>query len=170
MYCQLLLLVSSNYCTCGGQMAFFGLTQLGAQSTFNVNLISLQNYSCFAEEDFRAAFEKQSGGAASVSLDKVGPMLEEVFGGFAPEQEMEALLGTLQHFGGEISFDHIMTSVAAVAGAPQTFDPHTHQLLSCPRACLSCQPADRRSGRVALRHQAARPRRLKATRPSRTGS
>ena len=78
----------------------------------------LQNYSCFAEEDFRAAFDKQSGGGASVSLDKVGPMLEEVFGGFAPEQEMEALLGTLQHFGGEISFDHIMTSVAAVAGAP----------------------------------------------------
>ena len=98
-------------------MAFFGLTQLGAQSTFNVNLISLQNYSCFAEEDFRAAFEKQSAGGASVTLDKVGPMLEEVFGGFAPEQEMEALLETLQHFGGDITFDHIMTSVAAVAGA-----------------------------------------------------
>lgn len=151
-------------------MAFFGLTQLGAQSTFNVNLISLQNYSCFAEEDFRAAFEKHSGGAASMSLDKVGPMLEEVFGGFAPEQEMEALLGTLQHFGGEISFDHIMTSVAAVAGAPQTFARHTHPLLSCPRTCLSCQPADRRSGRVALRYQAARLRRLRATLPSRTGS
>lgn len=127
-------------------MAFFGLTQLGAQSTFNVNLISLQNYSCFAEEDFRAAFEKHSGGAASVSLDKVGPMLEEVFGGFAPEQEMEALIGTLQHFGGEITFDHIMTSVAAVAGAPPNLSPNTHQLLSCLRAFLSCQTADRCSG------------------------
>ena len=42
-------------------MAFFGLTQLGAQSTFNVNLVSLQNYTCFAVEDFRAAFTKQGG-------------------------------------------------------------------------------------------------------------
>ena len=119
-------------------MAFFGLTQLGAQSTFNVNLISLQNYSCFAEEDFRTAFEKQSGGGASVSLDKVGPMLEEVFGGFAPEQEMEALLGTLQHFEGEITFDHIMTSVAAVAGASR-LSPDTYLLLS--RASHPCRLA-----------------------------
>ena len=97
-------------------MAFFGLTQLGPQSTFNVNLISLQNYTCFSEDDFRASFDKHSGGAASIPLDKVGPMLEGVFGGFAPEQEMEALLAALQHFGGDISFDHVMTSVAAVAG------------------------------------------------------
>ena len=77
-------------------MAFFGLTQLGPQSTFNVNLISLQNYTCFSEDDFRASFDKHSGGAASIPLDKVGPMLEGVFGGFAPEQEMEALLAALQ--------------------------------------------------------------------------
>ena len=97
-------------------MAFFGLTQLGPQSTFNVNLISLQNFTCFSEDDFRASFDKHSGGGASIPLDKVGPMLEGVFGGFAPEQEMEALLAALQHFGGDISFDHVMTSVAAVAG------------------------------------------------------
>jgi hypothetical protein len=118
-------------------MAFFGLTQLGAQSTFNVNLISLQNYSCFAEEDFRGAFDKQSGGGASVTLDKVGPMLEEVFGGFAPEQEMEALLSALQHFGGDITFDHIMTSVAAVAGA-RAAAHHSHSRARGPPrpACL----------------------------------
>lgn len=155
-------------------MAFFGLTQLGAQSTFNVNLISLQNYSCFAEEDFRAAFEKQSGGAASVSLDKVGPMLEEVFGGFAPEQEMEALLATLQHFEGEITFDHIMTSVAAVAGAFRL----------CPTrvACrLGSSPSQRHApgflsqlstiaAACLFILQAARLQRLRVTHLSRTGN
>eukprot|EP01047_Picozoa_sp_COSAG01_P064539 COSAG01_NODE_8561_length_2741_cov_11.808100_1_plen_79_part_00 len=52
-------------------MAFFGLTQLGPQSTFNANLVSLQNYTCFSEQDFRTAF----GEAATVPLEKVGKCL-----------------------------------------------------------------------------------------------
>ena len=52
-------------------MAFFGLTQLGAQSTFNANLVSLQNYTCFGEEEFRAAFNKAAEGAETVGLAKV---------------------------------------------------------------------------------------------------
>jgi len=64
-------------------------------------------------------------------------MLEEVFGGFAPEQEMEALLSALQHFGGDITFDHIMTSVAAVAGA-RAAAHHSHSRARGPPrpACL----------------------------------
>ena len=52
-------------------MSFFGLTQLGAQSAFNANLVSMQNYTCYSEESFRSAFEAASGGAATIGLDKV---------------------------------------------------------------------------------------------------
>ena len=135
-------------------MAFFGLTQLGAQSTFNVNLVSLQNYTCFAEQDFRAAFTKQSGGGAAVSLDKVGPMLEEVFGGFAPEQEMEALLAALQHFEGDITFDHVMTSVAAVAGA-RALPPGRNRRRACPGLAPRSQPPPDRNRRLLLRARRA---------------
>ena len=37
-------------------------------------------------------------------------------GGLVPEAELESLLATLQQFGSDVSFDSLLTSVAAVAG------------------------------------------------------
>jgi len=51
-----------------------------------------------------------------VPLEKVGPIIEQVFGGLTPEQELESLIAVLQQFGSEVTFDQLLTSVAAVAG------------------------------------------------------
>ena len=110
-------------------MAFFGLTQLGPQSTFNASLISLQNYSSFAEEDFQAAFD-QFAAEGQLALAGVDQVCEIVFGGMMPAQELEALLGVLQQFGGfSFSFDQLMTAIATVAsGKAATAQGYTSYL------------------------------------------
>jgi|EP01049_Picozoa_sp_SAG25_P010476 hypothetical protein len=55
--------------------------------------------------------------AYAVPASQVGPIIEQVFGGLTPEQELESLIAVLQQFGSEVTFDQLLTSVAAVAGA-----------------------------------------------------
>jgi len=76
-------------------MAFFGLTALGPQSIFQSNLLSIQNFTLFSEEEYRSAFAHASAGAEAVSAGLVPGILKEVFGGRPPAEEVAGICAEL---------------------------------------------------------------------------
>ncbi len=83
-------------------MAFFGLTGLGPQNSFQANLRRSVDISLFDEADIRAAFVKcdttQSG---SLNKDDVSKVVTALYKGFPPAHEITALSGSLNRLEGD---------------------------------------------------------------------
>jgi hypothetical protein len=97
-------------------MAFFGLTQLGPQSSLASGRLSLDefNVSIFTLSEFAAAWDAEAAGSASLPVGAVAAVLARVFRGPAPPREAARVAEALAARSSDAS---AATSAAAASSA-----------------------------------------------------
>jgi Ca2+-binding EF-hand superfamily protein len=74
-------------------MSFFGLTQLGVQDTFKVNLVDGLDINIFDDEEFADAFDELDiDNNGFIDIDEMRSLLTKIFRGAPPEKEVKRFM------------------------------------------------------------------------------
>jgi Ca2+-binding EF-hand superfamily protein len=76
-------------------MSFFGLTQLGVQEPFKVNLLESLDINIFDDEEFEDAFDDiDTDNSGFIDINEFRNMLTKIFRGPPPEKEVARFMKT----------------------------------------------------------------------------
>jgi len=99
-------------------MAFFGITKLGPQNSFQDSLKKASVITCFAEAEFESAYARVATrrGVSTLTADAVPAILEVVYHGPAPETDLLRVQHQLAACGADAELP-VADFLAAVAAA-----------------------------------------------------
>lgn len=135
-------------------MAFFGLTALGPQNTFEAQSRHHRNLQIFEYEDFKGAWERVNGKrSVSCPVELLPELFRALFRGPVPETDVGPLNDSFDHlvFGREtLSFDDFMKTMIKLR---QEAEEQEHQWEGKPKP--ECEYNSSQSFQESLRKNAA---------------
>ena len=115
-------------------MAFFGITKLGPQNSFQDSLKKASVITCFAEAEFESAYARVATrrGATTLTADAVPAILEVVYHGPAPETDLLRVQHKLAACGAdaELPLGDFLAAVAAAKAEEESWEATQKNIVS----------------------------------------